>query len=177
MSRSFRAVATAAASALVLATSAGVANAQSEELGALSVDVVGSAAGSLLDEVGSAAILGSIANETGGVDLGSVGINDGAVAGGSIDTTGSLLDEPTSGPLAPVWSEIAPVLGSSGGGAIKVGSLGDVVGGSGSDVGTESLGPILVVGGIAAAIGAGIAFAPQIEQALADAGIELPPLP
>ena len=66
---------------------------------------------------------------------------------------------------------------ASGGGAIEVGSLGDVVGGSGSDAGTESLGPILVVGGIAAAIGAGIAFAPQIEQALADAGIELPPLP
>ncbi|KZO59735.1 hypothetical protein A2U19_05420 [Dietzia maris] len=31
--------------------------------------------------------------------------------------------------------------------------------------------------GSVAAIGAGIAFAPQIQQALADAGIVLPPLP
>ena len=83
--------------------------------------------------------------------------------------------EPITGSLAPVVGPVATVLGDalgpSDGPAVVIGSGGtDSLGGSGS------LGPVLLIGGVAA-VGAGVAFAPQIEQALADAGIVLPPPP
>jgi hypothetical protein len=70
-------------------------------------------------------------------------------------------------------ASVGGALGSGEGPAIVIGSDGgtDSLGVSGS------LGPVLLIGGSAAVIGAGIYFAPQIEQALADAGIVLPPLP
>ena len=197
MSLTFRTAAVLAASALVVSTSAGVANAQSEEIGELGANLVTSVTGSLpedgdlgsisfepgepgsgsVDTSGSALgepttgeLAGSLAEAVGSVNeaAGSNAINP-APGTGSVDTTGSLIGEgePTTGSLAPVWGPIGNALGSGQGNNLVISS----------DGGSGSLGPILVVGGVAAAVGAGIAFAPQIEQALADAGIELPPLP
>lgn len=196
MSLAFRASAVLAASVLVVSTSAGVANAQSEDLGNLSAEGIGSVTGSLpadgdfgsisfepgqpgsgsvdtsgsalLEEPTTGVLAGSLAEAVDSINeaAGSNAINP-APETGSVDTTGSLTGEPTTGALAPFWGPIGNALGSGQGNNLVIGS----------EDGSGSLGTILVVGGVAAAIGAGIAFAPQIEQALADAGIELPPLP
>ncbi|MCT1638411.1 hypothetical protein [Dietzia cinnamea] len=83
---------------------------------------------------------------------------------GSVDTTDSLIGEPTTGSLAPLY---APVAGSLGIGEGATTIIQDPAG----------AGSVVLGFGSVAAIGAGIAFAPQIQQALADAGIVLPPLP
>lgn len=195
MSRSIRAAAVVAASALLVSTSVGVANADSEELGTLSAEGIDFVTGSLptdlgsvsfapgepgsgsVDTTGSAllgepstgALAGSLAEAVGSVNdaAGSNAINP-PPGTGSVDTTDSLIGgEPTTGSLAPFWGPIGNALGSGQGNNLVIGS----------EAGSDSLGPVLLVGGVAAAIGAGIVFAPQIEQALADAGIELPALP
>lgn len=154
--------AVAAIAALALTGATGVAHAEINlgsvtffptEGGKGSVDT----SGSLLGEPTTGS-LAPVASEV----MGSVGVNsvDPAPGTGSVDTTGSLLGEPTTGSLAPVAGSVAGSLGS----------------GSGSGD-TGSLGPVLVVGGLAAVIALGVTFAPQIEQALADAGIQLPPMP
>jgi hypothetical protein len=134
-----------------------------------SVDTSGSA---LIGEPTTGS-LAPVASQVVGSVNGAVGSNavNPAPGTGSVDTTGSLFGEPTTGSLAPVAGSVAGALGSVPGSeegpALVVGS----------DGGSGSLGPILLVGGSAAIIGAGIYFAPQIEQALRDAGIVLPPLP
>lgn len=148
-----------------------------------SADEVGEVAPGLIDTSGSligepttgslapvvSRVVGSV-NEAAGSDA----VNP-AAGTGSLDTSDSVIGEPTTGSLAPVAGSVAPVLGealgSGGGPALVIGS-----GGSDSLGGSGSLGPVLLIGGVAA-VGAGIAFAPQIEQALADAGVVLPTLP
>lgn len=183
MPRRFRVAAVLAASALAVSTSAGIAQAQSGEL---DPDSLSSVTGSLPGELGSTVEIGQ-GGEGGFIDtsgsllgeptFGSLAPAAGSVVGslneaagsnllnpapgtGSLDTSGSLLGEPTTGSLAPVAGSVAGSLGS----------------GSGSGD-TGSLGPVLVVGGLAAVIALGVTFSPQIEQALADAGIQLPPMP
>lgn len=199
MSRSLRVAAVLAAPALALALGAGVANAQSGEVGTLSSGATGSVTGSLPSELGSAGeaaeIVGPGIIDTSGSLIGeptlgslapvasqavgsvneAAGSNALATAPGNgfVDTSGSLLGEPTTGSLAPVWGSVGQTLG----GALGSGEGPALVIGSGSGSASGSLGPVLLIGGAAAVVGAGIAFAPQIEQALADAGIVIPPLP
>lgn len=94
----------------------------------------------------------------------SVDVLSPAPGTGSVDTTDSLIGEPTTGSLAPLY---APVAGSLGIGEGATTIIQDPAG----------AGSVVLGFGSVAAIGAGIAFAPQIQQALADAGIVLPPLP
>lgn len=173
MTRLFRATAILAASVLAVSTSAGLAQAApaSSELGQLPaelgstvkigqggdhgfIDTSGSLIGEpTLGSLGGPAsqVIGSVTEVTGS------SMTNPQPGTGSIDTSGSLLGEPTTGSLAPV--------------------AGSVAGAVGSDGGTGSVGPIVLVGGVAAVIALGVTFAPQIEQALADAGIQLLPLP
>ncbi|EFV93247.1 hypothetical protein ES5_01849, partial [Dietzia cinnamea P4] len=174
--------AVAAAAALTMAGLPGIANAQglldsgslglvSDSLEGGSVQIVPDAnaggEGSLNTE-GSTLIgepsTGSLAPLAGSVAeaTGSVNVLNPAPGTGSIDTTDSLIGEPTTGSLAPLYAPVAGSLGIGEGATTIIqdpGGLGSVVLGLGS----------------VAAIGAGIAFAPQIQQALADAGIVLPP--
>lgn len=140
---------------------------QADATGEGSLDTSGSA---LLGEpsTGSLAPLaGSVSEATGSVNL--INPTEGT---GSVDTSGSaLLGEPTTGSLAPIYAPIAGSLGIGEGATLVLGSD------AGSLPAAGSLGPVVMVGGSVAAIGAGIYFAPQIHQALTDAGIALPPLP
>lgn len=145
-----RAAAVTAAAALAVSTATGVANAQSVDLGSVTIDA--------------------------GTDL---------TGNGSVDTTGSLIGEPTSGSLLDAYAPLAGSLGT-GEGFTAVLSSEETNGGSGG--GTQTPGSsegdmgaaLAVVAGIGAiaAISAGIYVNyPQIQAAAADAGIELPPLP
>lgn len=181
MTSHIRAAAALAVSALALTGGVGLAHAQSSALGSAeegtgevgpgSIDTSGSA---LLGEPTFGSLAPVVSQGVGSVNAaaGSDAVSP-APGTGSVDTTGSILGEPTSGSLVPAVASVGDALGSDGGPAIVIGSDGgtDSLGGSGS------LGPVLLVGGSAAVIGAGIYFAPQIEQALTDAGIVLPPLP
>lgn len=189
-----RAAAAAAAAALVLTGLPGVAAAQtdggtgslngeslgdlssgsatgngSENLGSIILDADATGNGSvdtsgstLLDEpsTGSLAPLaGSAANAFGSIDPLTP-----APGTGSVDTAGSIIGEPTTGSLAPLYAPIVGSLGIGDGATLVIGDTG-------------SLAPAVLGLGSVAAIGAGIYFAPQIQQALQDAGIALPPLP
>lgn len=186
-----------AAAALAMSGATGVANAQVGSLPAGSL-TTGSDLGSVefvppanatgegsLDTSGSALIgeptLGSLAGPVSG-SVGSVNEAAGSNAvnpapgTGSVDTTDSLIpgvSEPSSGSLVDIYVPLAGSLGTGAGfTTIVEGSLG-----AGGSLPGGSVGPVIMIGGSAAAIGAGIYFWPQIEQALNDAGIELPPLP
>lgn len=106
---------------------------------------------------------------------GSVNISAPKPGTGSVDTSGSaLVPEPTTGSLAGLWAPIAGSLGIGEGITTVLGSTG---GGSIPAVGTGSLAavvPLVLVGG---SIAAGIAAAPLIQQALANANFQLPGLP
>lgn len=179
--------AVAAAAALTLAGLPGVAGAQTGGLDSGSLGLVSDSleGGSVqitppanatgegsLDTSGSTLLgepsTGSLAPLAGSVAplvTGSVDVLSPAEGTGSVDTSGSaLLGEPTTGSLAPLY---APVAGSLGIGEGATTIIQDPAG----------LGSVVLGLGSVAAIGAGIAFAPQIQQALADAGIVLPPLP
>ena len=145
-----RAAAVTAAAALAVSTATGVANAQSGDLGSVTIDA--------------------------GTDL---------TGNGSVDTTDSLIGEPTSGSLLDAYAPLAGSLGT-GEGFTAVLSSEETNGGSGGGTQTpgsseDDMGAALaVVAGIGAiaAISAGIYVNyPQIQAAAADAGIELPPLP
>lgn len=141
-----------------------------------------------------------------GSSLGSVELEAGNTGTGSVDTTDSLIGEPTTGSLAGSVSDSvdrlpvnsvnpAPGTGSvdttdsligeptTGSAAPQwsevAGSLG--VGQGVSTVvgssGDDDILPVVLIGGSVAAIAAGVAFAPEIHGALTDAGVELPPLP
>ena len=147
-----RAAAVTAAVALAVSTATGVANAQSGDLGSVTIDA--------------------------GTDL---------TGNGSVDTTDSLIGEPTSGSLLDAYAPLAGSLGT-GEGFTAVLSSEETNGGNGGGTGTQTPGSseddmgaaLAVVAGIGAiaAISAGIYVNyPQVQAAAADAGIELPPLP
>ena len=139
--------------------------------------------------------LGSLANLASQAS-GSVNISNPKPGTGSVDTSGSaLLREPTTGSLAGLWAPVSASLGTnegittvlgstgSGSGSLPAGSLpaGSLPAGSlpaGSlPAGAGSLAavlPIVLVGG---SIAAGIAAAPLIQQALANANFQIPGLP
>lgn len=202
MSRSLRAAAVLAASALALSTGAGVAGAQSEGPGTLSSDVTGSVTGGQFPPVGStqqgAEVVSPGSIDTSGsaligeptfgslapvVSEGVGSVNDAAGSNavnpapgtGLVDTSGSLLGEPTTGSLAPVWGSVGGVVGDALGSDEGPAVVIGSGGGSDSLGGSGSLGPLLLVGGSAAVVGAGVYFAPQISQALTDAGVVIPP--
>lgn len=179
-----KAAAVAAATALALSSATGIANAQglldSGSLGLVSDSLEGGSVvivpeadatgwGSL-DTSGSALIgepsTGSLAPLAGSVVNASDSVNviNPAPGTGSVDTTDSLIGEPTTGSLAPIYAPLAGSLGI-GQGATTV--IQDPAG----------VGSVVLGLGSVAAVSAGIYFAPQIHQALTDAGIELPPLP
>lgn len=148
-----------------------------EDLGSLILRADATGEGSL-DTSGSALFgepsTGSLSPLAGSVSeaSGSVDVFNPAEGTGSVDTSGSaLLGEPTAGSLSPIYGPIAGSLGLGEGATLVLGSDG------GSLPAAGSLAPVLLVGGSVAIIGAGIYFAPQIQQALTDAGIQLPPLP
>ncbi|MFN3601602.1 MAG: hypothetical protein ACK4UY_09465 [Dietzia sp.] len=200
-----RTAALAAATALAISGATGVATAQDNGTGSLSADSLGadslgvlssgsgdSAAegsvpqnlGSLileadatgegsLDTSGSALLgepsTGSLAPLAGSVldAAGSITLTDPAPGTGSIDASGSLLDESLVGSVEPAAASVAGSLGVGEGATLVLGSD------AGSLPAAGSLAPLVLVGGSVA----GIYFAPQIHQALTDAGIALPPLP
>ncbi len=181
MTRHIRAAAALGVSALALSGGVGLAHAQSsalgsaeEETGVVDPGLIDTSGSALLDEPTFGSLAPVVSQGVGSVNkaTGSDAVSP-APGTGSVDTTGSVFGEPTSGSLTPAVASVGGALGSGEGPAIVIGSDGgtDSLGVSGS------LGPVLLVGGSAAVIGAGIYFAPQIEQALADAGIVLPPLP
>lgn len=162
-----KATTVAAVAALALTGATGVAHAEID-LGSVKIATPGNAgpngsvdtSGSLIGEPTLGSLAGPVSEA-----IGSIGVNSVSPAPGTglIDTTGSLIGEPTTGSLAPVTGEVV--------GAVRSASAGD----TGSDSGSTAA-VVLGVGSIAA-IGAGIAFYPQIQQAAEDAGIALPPLP
>lgn len=126
-----------------------------------SVDTSGSALFGEPSTGSLAPLAGSVAEASG-----SINVISPAEGAGSVDTSGSaLLGEPTTGSLAPLYAPIAGSLGIDDGATLVLGSDGG------------SLGPAALGISSVAAIGAGVYFAPQIHQALTDAGIALPPLP
>jgi len=134
--------------------------------------------------------LGSLANLASQAS-GSVNISNPKPGTGSVDTSGSaLLREPTTGSLAGLWAPVSASLGTnegittvlgstgSGSGSLPAGSLpagslpaGSLPAGAGS---LAAVLPIVLVGG---SIAAGIAAAPLIQQALANANVQIPGLP
>lgn len=199
-----KAAALTAAAALAMSGATGVASAQSE-IGSIDAGSLGagSAEGST-ESAGNGSVpenLGSIILENNATGQGSIDTSGSALFGepstgslapvagsvleasdsvnainpadgtGSVDTTGSaLLGEPTTGSLAPIYAPIAGSLGIGDNATLVLGS-------DGGSLGAGSLGPAVMIGGSAAGIGLGVYFAPQIYQALTDAGIALPPLP
>lgn len=143
-----------------------------QDFGSLILDGNATGEGSL-DTSGSASLeeptTGSLSDSVSGViDLTDTNSLTPGEGNGSVDTSGSAsLEEPTTGSLAPIYAPVAGSLGIGGGATTVLGSEG----------GTGSLVPIILVGGSAATIAAGIHFAPQIHQGLTDMGIQLPPLP
>lgn len=195
----------AAASALAISGATGVANAQSLGSGEESAGVGGTGSlaayglspdagsllqpvdatgngsldteGSLIGEPTSGSLAGSLAE---GIDSSGVNSLSPAAGTGSVDTSGSaLLGEPTTGSLAPIYAPIAGSLGINEGITTVLGSVEGAgsLGAGSLPAGTGSLVPAALGIGSVAAIGAGIYFAPEIHQALTDAGIDLPPLP
>ena len=146
-----------------------------QDLGSLILEANATGEGSL-DTSGSAIFgepsTGSLAPLAGSVidAAGSITLTDPAPGTGSVDASGSLLDESLVGSVEPAAASVAGSLGVGDGATLVLGSD------AGSLPGAGSLGPLVLVGG-SAAVGAGIYFAPQIHQALTDAGIGLPPLP
>lgn len=147
-----------------------------QDLGSLILEANATGEGSL-DTSGSAIFgepsTGSLAPLAGSVidAAGSITLSDPAPGTGSVDASGSLLDESLVGSVEPAAASAAGSLGFGDGATLVLGSD------AGSLPGAGSLGPLVLVGGSAAAIGAGIYFWPQIQQGLMDAGIMLPPLP
>ena len=147
-----------------------------QDLGSLILDANATGEGSL-DTSGSAVFdepsTGSLAPLAGSVldTAGSITLTDPAPGTGSINTSGSLLDESLVGSVEPAAASVAGSLGIGEGATLVLGSD------AGSLPAAGSLGPVVMVGGSVAALGAGIYFAPQIHQALTDAGIALPPRP
>ncbi|AWH94376.1 hypothetical protein [Dietzia psychralcaliphila] len=147
-----------------------------QDLGSLILDANATGEGSL-DTSGSAIFgepsTGSLAPVAGSLidAAGSITLSDPAPGTGSVDASGSLLDESLVGSVEPAAASVAGSLGVGEGATLVLGSD------AGSLPAAGSLGPLVLVGGSAAVIGAGIYFAPQIHQALTDAGIVLPPLP
>ena len=178
-----KAAAVTAAAALALAGVPGVAHAQ--EGGALDSGSLGLVSDSLeggsvqifpednatgegsLDTSGSTLLgeptTGSFAPLAASVaDNGSVNLVSPAEGTGSVDTSGSaLLGEPTTGSLAPIYAPIAGSLGIGDGATTLIEDPAVLI-------------PVVLVG---ATVAAAVTFAPQIQQALLDAGIVLPPLP
>ena len=113
----------------------------------------------------------SAGNGSAGQDFGSIKLEANVGGKGSVDTSGSaLLEEPTTGSLAPIYAPIAGSLGIGEGATTILGSSGSA---SGSLPATGSLVPAaLGLGSVAA-----IYFAPEIHAALTAAGIALPPPP
>ncbi|MDX2357866.1 hypothetical protein [Dietzia sp. PP-33] len=147
-----------------------------QDLGSLILDANATGEGSL-DTSGSAVFgepsTGSLAPVAGSVldGAGSITLTDPAPGTGSVDASGSLLDESLVGSVEPAAASAAGSLGVGEGATLVLGSD------AGSLPAAGSLGPLVLVGGSAAAVGAGIYFWPQIQQGLMDAGIQLPPLP
>ncbi|AWH91083.1 hypothetical protein [Dietzia lutea] len=177
-----KAAAVAAAAALTMAGLPGVAGAQTGGLDSGSLGLVSDSleGGSLeifpednatgegsLDTSGSTLLgeptTGSFAPLTGSLaDNGSVDVLTPAEGTGSVDTSGSaLIGEPTTGSLAPLYAPVAGSLGIGDGATTVIEDPAVLI-------------PVVLVG---ATVAAAVTFAPQIQQALLDAGIVLPPLP
>lgn len=146
-----------------------------QNLGSLILEANATGEGSI-DTSGSAIFgepsTGSLAPLAGSVidAAGSITLSNPAPGTGSVNVSGSLLDESLLGSVEPAAALAVGSLGLGDGATLVLGSD------AGSLPGAGSLGPLVLVGG-SAALGAGIYFAPQIHQALTDAGIALPPLP
>lgn len=185
-----RAAAVTAAAALAVSTATGVANAQSGDLGSVTIDAGTDLTGngsvdttdSLIGEPTSGSLAGFVGDVIASTNTNSLTPAEGT---GSVETTNSSLGEPTSGSLLDAYAPLAGSLGT-GEGFTAVLSSEETNGGSGGGTQTpgsseDDMGAALAVvagiGGIAA-ISAGIYVNyPQIQAAAADAGIELPPLP
>ena len=185
-----RAAAVTAAAALAVSTATGVANAQSGDLGSVTIDAGADLTGngsvdttdSLIGEPTSGSLAGFVGDVIASTNTNSLTPAEGT---GSVETTNSSLGEPTSGSLLDAYAPLAGSLGT-GEGFTAVLSSEETNGGSGGGTQTpgsseDDMGAALaVVAGIGAiaAISAGIYVNyPQIQAAAADAGIELPPLP
>lgn len=187
-----RAAAVTAAAALAVSTATGVANAQSGDLGSVTIDAGTDLTGngsvdttdSLIGEPTSGSLAGFVGDVIASTNTNSLTPAEGT---GSVETTNSSLGEPTSGSLLDAYAPLAGSLGT-GEGFTAVLSSEETNGGNGGGTGTQTPGSseddmgaaLAVVAGIGAiaAISAGIYVNyPQIQAAAADAGIELPPLP
>ena len=182
-----RAAAVTAAAALAVSTATGVANAQSGDLGSVTIDAGTDLTGngsvdttdSLIGEPTSGSLAGFVGDVIASTNTNSLTPAEGT---GSVETTNSSLGEPTSGSLLDAYAPLAGSLGT-GEGFTAVLSSEETNGGSTQTPGSseDDMGAALaVVAGIGAiaAISAGIYVNyPQIQAAAADAGIELPPLP